>query len=123
MAEEIRLTAGQVDCVQRLAIEMVDGILAGAGPDTVVIVFSDHGPETRLDKFDPQPDAIHERLANLFAARTPGHPDLFPDDITLVNVLPLLFGAYLDVDLPEQPNTVYFRMPGAGLLPADSAQR
>jgi len=123
MAEEIRLTAGQVGCVQRLAIEMVDGILAGAGLDTVVIVFSDHGPETRLDKFDPQPDAIHERLANLFAARTPAHPDLFPDDVTLVNVLPLLFGAYLDVDLPEQPNTVYFRMPGAGLLPADSAQR
>jgi hypothetical protein len=45
------------------------------------------------------------------------------DDITLVNVLPLLFGAYLGVDLPAQPNTVYFRMPGAGLLPADSAQR
>lgn len=120
-AEEIRLTAGQVSCSQRLAIDMIDGILAGAGPDTVVVVFSDHGPETRLDRSDPQSDAIHERLANLFAARTPGHPGLFPDDITLVNVLPHLFGAYLDVDLPEQPDTVYFGMPGVGLVAVDSA--
>jgi hypothetical protein len=121
MAEEIRLTAGQVSCSQRIAIEMVDGILAGAGPDTVVLVLSDHGPETRLERSDPQPDAIHERLANLFAARTPAHPDLFPDDITLVNVLPHLFGAYLGVDLPEQPDTVYFGMPGLGLVAVDSA--
>jgi len=120
-AEEIRLTVGQVGCSQRLAIEMVDGILAGAGPDTVVLVLSDHGPETRLERSDPQPDAIHERLANLFAARTPARPDLFPDDITLVNVLPHLFGAYLDVDLPEQPDTVYFGMPGVGLVAVDSA--
>ena len=119
-AEEIRLTAGQAGCSQRLGIEMVDGILAGAGPDTVVLVLSDHGPETRLERSDPQPDAIHERLANLFAARTPAHPDLFPDDITLVNVLPHLFGAYLDVDLPEQPDTVYFGMPGVGLVAVDS---
>jgi hypothetical protein len=120
-AEEIRLTAGQVSCVRRLAIEMVDGVLAGAGPDTVVLVMSDHGPETRLERSDPQPDAIHERIANLFAARTPTHPDLFPDDITLVNVLPHLLGAYLDVDLPEQPDTVYFGMPGVGLVAVDSA--
>ena len=108
-------------CVQRLAIEMVDGVLAGAGPDTVVLVLSDHGPETRLERSDPQPDAIHERLANLFAARTPAYPDLFPDDITLVNVLPHLVGAYLDVNLPEQPDTVYFGMPGVGLVAVESA--
>ena len=119
--EEVRLTAGQARCSQRLAIEMVDGVLAGAGPDTVVLVLSDHGPETRLERSDPQPDAIHERLANLFAARTPAHPDLFPDDITLVNVLPHLVGAYLDVDLPQQPDTVYFGMPGLGLVAVDSA--
>jgi hypothetical protein len=123
MAEEIRLTAGQAGCVERLAVEMVDGILAGGGPDTVVLVLSDHGPETRLERSDPQPDAIHDRLANLFAARTPGHPDLFPDDITLVNVLPRLFGAYLNVELPVQPDTVYFGMPGVGLVPVDSAAR
>lgn len=122
-AEEIRLTAGQAGCVERLAIEMVDGILAGAGPDSVVLVLSDHGPETRLERSDPQPDAIHDRLANLFAARTPAHPNLFPDDVTLVNVLPHLFGAYLDVDLPTQPDTVYFGMPGVGLVPVDSAAR
>ena len=122
MAEEIQLTAGQVGCVERLAIEMVDGIVAGAGQDTAVIVMSDHGPETRLERSDPQPEAIHDRLANLFAARTPGHTGLFPDDITLVNVLPDLFGAYLDVDLPKQPNTVYFGMPGLGLVPVDAAE-
>jgi len=98
----------------------VDGILAGASSSAVVIVFSDHGPETRLNWFAPEPEPIRERIANLFAARTPGHPGLFPDDITLVNVLPDLFRPYFGVDLGQQPNTSFFKMPGVGLVDVEA---
>ena len=39
-------------------------------------------------------------MNNLFAAYTPGQTDLFGEGITPVNVLPILFNAYLDTDLP-----------------------
>jgi hypothetical protein len=119
-AAELALTADQAACTERLAIETVDGILAGAGKDAVVIVFSDHGPDTTLNWFDPQQPAIAQRLDNFFAARTPGHDGLFRDDITLVNVMPALFRTYLGVDLPDQPDTSYFRVPGEGLVAVDA---
>ena len=87
--------------------------------DATLIVMSDHGPESRLNWFDPQPGPIRERLRNFFAARTPGHPNLFPADVTPVNVLPILFDAYLDADLPLHPDDSFFKMPGKGLVPID----
>jgi hypothetical protein len=123
IAYETALTAGQVTCVEQLAVQMVDGILAGASSSAVVIVFSDHGPETRLDWFAPEPEPIRERIANFFAARTPGHPGLFPDDITLVNVLPDLFRPYFGVDLGQQLDTSYFKMPGVGLVDVEAIGR
>jgi hypothetical protein len=41
-----------------------------------------------------------EYFRNFFAARTPGHPDLLPDDISPVNVLSLVENAYLGTDFP-----------------------
>ena len=120
LAEETVMTAGQAGCSERLAVEIVDGIRAGAGDDAVLIVFSDHGPDTRLNWFAPQATPVRERVANFFAARAPGRPDLFPDDITLVNVLPRLAGAYLRVDLPLQPDVSYFKMPGVGLVDVET---
>jgi hypothetical protein len=82
----------------------------------VVIVFSDHGPQTLLSYADPDDRGIETRLANLFAARTPGRPRLFPDDVTLVNVLPILFNGYLGTNLPLQPDATYFGPDPAGQL-------
>jgi hypothetical protein len=123
LAQETVLTAGQVTCAEKLALEMVDGILDGVSSSAVVIVFSDHGPETRLNWFVPEPEPIRERIANFFAARTPGHPGLFPDDITLVNVLPDLFRPYFGVDLGQQPDTAFFKMPGVGLVDVEAIGR
>jgi sulfatase-like protein len=117
--EEIAMNAQQVACAEKLATAMVDGILKGAGDDAVIIVMSDHGPESRLNWFDPQLEGVRERLRNFFAARTPGHDDLFPEDVTPVNVLPTLFRAYLGVELPTQPDTSYFKVPGQGLVEID----
>jgi hypothetical protein len=123
LAQETVLTAGQVTCAEKLGVQMVDGILAGASSSAVIIVFGDHGPETRLDWFAPKPGPIRERIANFFAARTPGHPGLFPDDITLVNVLPDLFRPYFGVDLGQQPDTSFFKMPGVGLVDVEAIGR
>jgi hypothetical protein len=41
-----------------------------------------------------------EYFRNFFAARTPGHPDLFPDDVSPVNVLSMVENAYLGTDFP-----------------------
>ena len=66
----------------------------------MVILFSDHGPDVRLNWGNPADPGLHDRVSNFFAARTPGKPSLFPDDITLVNVIPILFNSYYGMDLP-----------------------
>ena len=48
-----------------------------------------------------------ELLENLFAARTPGHPGLFPDDAALINVIRLLANGYLGGDYPPLPYHAY----------------
>ena len=48
-----------------------------------------------------------QRLRNLFAASTPGHPGLFARDLTLIGVFPTLFDAYFGVELPRPPETMF----------------
>ena len=60
---------------------------------------SDHGPDARLDWWRPADEGMRERLANFVALRTPGQAGLLPDDVTLINVLPRLFNAYLGTNL------------------------
>jgi hypothetical protein len=86
--------------------------IVAADPGAVIIVFSDHGPQQILSWSDPDDAGTKARRANRFAARTPGHSSLFPDDVTLVNVLPVLFNVYFGTDLPLQPDDTYF---GPGL--------
>ncbi len=97
----------QTICIDRLLGESVADLVR-RDPDAAVIVFSDHGPDQHLDWANPDEAGIWERTSNLFAWRTPGHPGLFPDDVTLVNVLPTLFNAYLGTTLPLHPDQVWF---------------
>jgi hypothetical protein len=71
---------------------MVDRITA-ADPEAVIILFSDHGA-----RFDS--GVTDEYYRTFFAARTPGHEGLFPDDVSPVNVLPLLENAYFGASFP-----------------------
>jgi hypothetical protein len=103
----VQVMADQTRCTDRLLADTVRDLVA-ARPEAVVIVLSDHGVEERLDWWKPQDPAIHDRMANMFLARTPGKPGLFPADITLVNVLPILANAYLGTDLPLHPNDLFF---------------
>ena len=105
---------GQVAYVNRLVLEAVDRIVA-ADPSAVIVVFSDHGSESRLDWSDGTRSDLDERFGNLFAARTPGHECLFGDAPTLVNVFPRLLNAYLDTRYAEQSDKLFISTPGSKL--------
>ena len=83
----------QITGLNRLVLDALDAILA-ADPDAVIVLMSDRG-----SRFDGQV-APMERYRPLFAARTPGHPDLFGDEPSNTQSLAVLLNAYLDADVP-----------------------
>jgi hypothetical protein len=87
-----RLMGGQIEFLNGRLLAMVDRITV-ADPEAVIILFSDHGA-----RFDSQ--VTDEYYRTFFAARTPGQDGLFPDDVSPVNVLPLLENAYFGASLP-----------------------
>jgi len=98
--------AGQVSYLDRRALATVDAILAGAKRPPVILVISDHG-----SSLDVTVANAESRLRNLIAVYTPGHPGLYPDDATLVNLFPTLFDAYFGVELPRSPDTLFTQGP------------
>jgi hypothetical protein len=104
--ETIRLQADQTRCIDRELVEAMR-LVVSADPDAIVILMSDHGPDELLDWAAPDQPGIRDRLVNLFAARTPHQDRPFPDDITLVNVVPILFNAYFGTHLPLRSNETY----------------
>jgi hypothetical protein len=99
--------AAQVEHVDALALEVVGGIVASAAVPPVILLLSDHGSAAGLDWEDVAGSDLDERTANLFAAFTPGYSEVFPDDVTLVNVFGRLFSAYFSRPLALQPDTAY----------------
>jgi Sulfatase len=99
--QTIAAARDQTACVDRMLSDAIHS-LATSDPNAIIIVMSDHGPDEHLDWWDPGSLGVVERTANLFAARTPGHPGLFPD------VLPILFDTYLGANIPLQPNEIWF---------------
>jgi hypothetical protein len=67
----------------------------------VIVVFSDHG--FRSDSSIPD-----EMFRSLFLASTPGHPGLFPDDTTPINMLPRLLNTYAGTSLPMATEESYW---------------
>ena len=51
---------------------------------------------------------MRDRLANFVAVRAPGQVNLLPENVTLINVLPRIFNAYLGTDLPIREDRTYF---------------
>jgi hypothetical protein len=100
--------AAQVNAVDDLVVDTVDRLDAVIDPGSIVIVMSDHGSRSTVDWADLQPSDLDERSANLFAARTPGHPDLFGASPTPVNLFGTLLGAYLGIDVPRTPDATYY---------------
>jgi hypothetical protein len=101
---------GQVRFTGARSLRTIDALLARGDAierPQVILVVSDHGAV-----LDPGDANSERRLRNLFAAYTPGHRNLFADDVTLVNAFPELFAAYLDRELPRAEETMFTAGPG-----------
>jgi hypothetical protein len=118
----ILVAARQTECVDHLLADAAHEIVR-ARPGAIVIVASDHGPDERLDWSAPVEPGLHDRMANLFWARTPGHEGLFPEAVTLVNVLPILFDAYFGTNLAVHSNDLYFGPFEGRFLPYEPPDR
>ena len=97
----------QTACIDSLLGKALTDVVA-ARPNAVVIAFSDHGPEELLDWDRPDARGMDDRFSNLFWARTPGQTAVFPPDVTLVNVMPLLLNRYLGSSLPLHADDLFF---------------
>ena len=106
-ARAIAAQRDQTTCVDSLVSQALSDVVA-ARPNAVVIAFSDHGPDELLDWDRPDAHGMDDRFSNLFWARTPGQTAVFPSDVTLVNVMPLLLNRYLGTSLPLHPDDLFF---------------
>ena len=94
---------GQLEHVNALLTSAIDEITAASAIPPIVIVLSDHGSASSTDWRatswrTADPAAVLERTGTLFAALTPGHSNVFPKDVEIVHVLPLLFNAYFGTE-------------------------
>ncbi len=97
---------GQSIYIGLRTLAAIDAVIATSPRPPVILVLSDHG-----SALDVTVENAETRLRNLFAAYTPGHDALYPDNVTLVNVFPTLFDAYFGVILPRAPETLYTQGP------------
>jgi hypothetical protein len=97
IAPPMDFVKGYVDQVRYLNTRVLAALdtLVRRGDHPVVIVMSDHGSELRLDWGNALNSDIRERFGTLFAARTPGHPNLFSCDVTPVEIFPTVMNTYL----------------------------
>jgi len=93
--EWARRMVGQTQYVNRRTLELVDTILAASPDPPVIVIMSDHGSRSRtLDPSHNTPDELRERFGTLFAAYTPGHESVFPNDVTPAEVMGRLLNTY-----------------------------
>jgi hypothetical protein len=105
---------GQVQYVNGRTLELIDTVLASSAAPPIIIVMSDHGSRSEpLDPRNPDPELVRERFGSLFAAYTPGHPGLFPDDVAPVEVMGRLLNTYFGVEV---------RDPGGGIFTTGNSQ-
>jgi hypothetical protein len=104
---------GQVQCVNRLVLDLVDRLKAGASEPPVIILQADHGyrgwwARNPPASTEPHPDDVRER-ADIFAAyHMPRASRELYDSITLVNVLPLMLRHYFGAEIPPVEDRTYY---------------
>jgi hypothetical protein len=109
---------GEVTHLNGLVMAAIDGILEESQQPPIIIVMSDHGSASRVNWLatsptEADPIDLWERTSSFFAAYTPGHPALYPDDVVPVDIFRYLSDAYFGTNLgPATPP------PGGHQLPA-----
>lgn len=96
----------QVGFLNDKLLSVIRSLLRSPGAPPVIILFSDHGPLVA----GPEPEAERSaRLANLTAAYLPGAPPgLLPEDVSLVDLLPLVLNHYFGAGFELKPPTRYY---------------
>jgi hypothetical protein len=89
----------QLPYLNKRVLETIDGIVQNSEVPPVIVLFSDHGSASVVDwnQTDPSnadPARLLERTGNFFAAITPGRENVFPDDISPVDIFRLLYDTY-----------------------------
>ena len=100
-------TFAQVQAVADMTIAATDALRAASVQEPVIVLFSDHGTDIGFDPNDTLASDLDERTSTILAARTPGHPDLFAEPTTPVNILRLLTNAYAGTTLARRPDLTY----------------
>lgn len=101
----------QTECVNDTLVQEFEDLLS-AFPNAAVMLFSDHGPDGQgqlwasPDELSPQ--ASHERLAVLAAARTPDRCERFGSALTLVNAVRGFTGCVLGVEIPPLADRAFW---------------
>jgi hypothetical protein len=103
----------QVECLNRLLLETVRGILAASKVPPVIILQGDHG--TKLlhatgyaSAAEVPPDAARERFGAFGAYYLPdGGAEAFGDTVTVVNVMGNVLRHYFGADLPRAGDEQY----------------
>jgi hypothetical protein len=97
---------GQLEYLNTLIPPAIDRIITH-DPEAVILFLGDEGSGVGMNWDDVPNSDLAERFATIFTARTPGKTGVFGEAKTLVNVMPLLFNAYLGENLPLQPDLHY----------------
>lgn len=94
---------GQIEYLNKLVLTATDEIIR-EDPTAVVVLFSDHGARH-------QGGMQEEHFRTFFAARTPGRDHVFPEDVSPVNVVPILANSYLGANLTVHPYRSWWAPP------------
>jgi hypothetical protein len=104
---------GQVQCVDRLVLDLVTTLLRRSSTPPVILVVGDHGPRFADVGFYGHPESvstafIRERFGAFGAFYLPagGHRE-FREPVTLVNVLGNVLRYYFNADLPPSGDDMY----------------
>jgi hypothetical protein len=111
----------QVRCANKTVLEFLDQL----GEDAVVVITSDHGPDSAfiIDTSDPRdltPDRLGERLPNLTSVRLPGScDDALPEDIHTVNLMRVVLGCLSDQQIAHLDDQYFAATFGGSIVELD----
>jgi hypothetical protein len=103
----------QIQCDDRLVLELVTTLLRTSELPPVILLQGDHGSKTLLPYKDRTPDNItlaagKERLGAFGAYYLPDQGSkVFGDSVTIVNVMGNVLRFYFGADVPREPDDMY----------------
>jgi hypothetical protein len=105
--------AAQMQCVDRLVLDVVRTLLRDSRPEPVIVLVGDHGSRFSDPKYFEHPERasrafVRERLAALGAFYLPaGGDSAFTGPVSLVNVMGNVLRYYFNAQLPRNADEMY----------------